>query len=119
MPTRADVPNVANQAKQALMPVEELVNRRTSSAWATSNQRRDTGSERLTMIRSLQHGGKLAKERADLSGHPGACRLGRQAVAPSLVVSCERGPWASVPRSMSYRRRSQAHAAAVCHFQGE
>src|SRR5919202_130938 len=84
MPTRTGVPTVANQARQALMPLAVFAKRRTSSAWATSNHRAEISTPNVWMvITCLQRGRRLAKERTDPSGHPGACRLGRLGYRPT------------------------------------
>src|SRR5919199_5866429 len=92
MPTRTGVPNVANQSRQARMPAEVLPKRRTSSACATSNQRAEMSIPNVwIVIVCLRRGSRLAEERADPSGHPGACRLGRLGYRPTWVVLEVRG----------------------------
>src|SRR5918911_3686994 len=92
MPTRTGISNVANQDRQAVMPLAVLAKRWTCSPWATSNQRAEMSTPRVwTVILCLRRGGKLAKERADPSGHPGTCRLGRLGYRPTWVVLEVRG----------------------------
>src|ERR671933_2767532 len=92
MPTRTGVPKVASQARQVLTPAEVLPNRRTSSACATSNQWAEISTPNVWMvITCLRRGRRLAEERADPSGHPGACRLGRLGYCPTWVVLEVRG----------------------------
>src|ERR687884_1718128 len=105
MPTRAAVPNVASQAKQALMPTEVFAKRRTSSAYATSNQWAEMSTPNVWMlIVCLQRGSRLAEERTDPSGHAGACRLGRLGYRPTWVVLEVRGLF---PTAASQRQRQK------------
>src|ERR687886_1730413 len=102
MPTRTGVPKVASQARQVLIPAEVLPNRRTCSPWATSNQRAEISTPNVWMvIRCLRRGRRLAEERTDPSGHPGACRLGRLGYRPTWVVLEVRG---LVPTAASQRQ---------------
>src|ERR687886_1877001 len=50
MPTRTGVPKVANQVRQAVMPVDALAKRRTSSPWATSNQRAEISTPNVWLL---------------------------------------------------------------------
>ena len=61
----------------------------------------DVDAERLDTHHCLQRGSRLAKERADLPGHPGACRLGRLGYRPTLMVLEVRG---LVPTAASQRQ---------------
>src|ERR687884_2071628 len=66
MPTRTAVPNVASQAEQALMPTEVFAKRRTSSAYATSNQWAEMSTPNVwLLIVCLRRGRRLAEERTD------------------------------------------------------
>src|SRR5918912_4258621 len=106
MPTRTGFPNVASQARQAWIPVEVLAKRRTCWACATSNQRAEMSTPNVWLvIPCLQRGRKLAEERADLPGHPGACRLGGLGYRPTWVVLEVRA--LSSQRRPSAKRRSR------------
>ena len=76
------------------MPLAVLAKRRTCSAWAqaTSNQRAEISTPTVwrVMLR-LQRRGRLAEERVDPSGRPGACRLGRLGYRPTSMVPEVRG----------------------------
>src|SRR5919202_351295 len=107
MPTRTGVPTVANQARQALMPLAVFAKRRTSSAWATSNHRAEISTPNVWMvITCLQRGRRLAKERTDPSGHPGACRLGRLGYRPTWVVLGVRGLFPTAPSQRQAQKQA-------------
>src|SRR5919199_1082247 len=117
MPTRTGRPKVASQARQAWIPFEVLAKRRTCSAGAqaTSNQRAETSTPNVWLvIVCLQRRDKLVRERADLSGHPGACRLGRLGYRPTWVVPEVRGlfPTAASQRQAQKQARRTSRSRA-------
>jgi hypothetical protein len=92
MPTRTGLSKVDSQSRQAMMPADLLAKRRTCSPWATSNQRAEMSTPKIWKgITVSQRGRKLAEERADLPGHPGACRLDRLGYRPTSMVPEVRG----------------------------